>query len=36
MEARDIKIDIYNKLKDKVIDLDRRPSFTVLVQQQKN
>lgn len=30
MEARDIKIDIYNKLKDKVIDLDRRPSFTVI------
>lgn len=30
MEARDIKIDIYNKLKDKVIDLERRPSFTVI------
>lgn len=30
MEARDIKIDIYNKLKDKVIDLDRHPSFTVI------
>lgn len=30
MEARDIKIDIYNKLKDKVIDLDRVPSFTVI------
>ncbi len=30
MEARDIKIDIYNKLKDKVIDLDKKPSFTVI------
>ena len=30
MEDRDIKIDIYNKLKDKVIDLERRPSFTVI------
>ena len=30
MEARNIKIDIYNKLKDKVIDLDKKPSFTVI------
>jgi methylenetetrahydrofolate dehydrogenase (NADP+)/methenyltetrahydrofolate cyclohydrolase len=30
MGAKNIKIDIYNKLKDKVIGLDRVPSFTVI------